>query len=399
MLMELRETAGRFSLVFACLSVAVLLLGRFWWPGETSAWASSIRICLGFFMLAALLSWRQIWSELAERRLLLIVVTFAIWAVVSVLWLGGEADTLRRGLVLLAFIAAVAFLAGRSPRALILLLQAAAVFGAGAALVTLYLQLQKSGLEFSYRAFQLHSSGIPGFAEFGNPIISGMHLAFANLTAFWCLLSSRRWSSRLFWGLLLLPLGAYLFLTFSRSAWLALAVGGLFLLWRLGNPRVWLLSAGGFLLTVVLVLMHFPRMIDTEVSRNVTYRDLIWRMVLDAMPGYWLQGHGAGISMEVMHIPNQTVVNTHSLYLEVLFQYGLTGLLLFLGMLLLMARRLWLCSSSLALLTLAFLSASVAVMFFELHSFVHSPNLIWLWIWLPLGIALGSRGGPACVSK
>ncbi|MDG9925607.1 MULTISPECIES: O-antigen ligase family protein [unclassified Pseudomonas] len=396
MLMDFRVVTGRLPLVFAWLSTAVLLLGRFWWPGETSAWASSLRICLGFFLLAALLNWRQVWSELAERNLLLVMAAFTLWVVASVLWLGGEADILRRGLVLLVFTMAVAFLTSRYPQAFVQLLQAAAVLGAVAALVTLYLELQKSGFGFRYRAFRLHSSGIPGFAEFGNPIISGMHLAFAGLTVFWCLLSNRRWSSRLFWGLLLLPLGAYAFFTFSRSAWLALAAGGLFLLWRLGNLRVWLLSGAALMVVLALVLMQFPGMFDIEASRNVTHRDLIWRMVLDAMPGYWLQGHGAGVSMEVMHIPGQTVVNTHSLYLEVLFQYGLTGLLLFLGMLLLAVRRLWLCSNPLALLALALLSASAAVMFFELHSFIHSPNLIWLWIWLPLAMALGSRGKPTC---
>ncbi len=399
MLMDLRETATRLPLVFAWLSLMVLLLGRFWWPGETSAWASALRFCLGFFLLAALLSWRQVWFELVERRLLLLLAAFALWVVASVLWLGGEADILRRGLVLLVFVVAVAFLAGRYPRALVQLLKAAAVLGAFAALVTLYLKLQKSGFDFHYRAFRLHSSGISGFAEFGNPIISGMYLAFAGLTAVWCLLDSRRWSSRLIWGLLLLPVGVYVFLTFSRSAWLALAAGGLVLLWRLGNPRTWMLSGAALLVLVALVLMKFPGMFDIEASRNLTYRDLIWRMVLDAMPGYWLQGHGAGVSMEVMHIPNQTVVNTHSLYLEVLFQYGLTGLLLFLGMLALAIRRLWLSSSPLALLALALLLASVAVMFFELHSFIHSPNLIWLWIWLPLAIALGTRGKSACSLK
>ncbi|MBD3814645.1 MAG: hypothetical protein IE917_21050, partial [Betaproteobacteria bacterium] len=88
MLMDLRDTATRLPLVFAWLSLMVLLLGRFWWPGETSAWASAQRFCLGFFLLAALLSWRQVWFELAERRLLLLLAAFALWVVASVLWLG-----------------------------------------------------------------------------------------------------------------------------------------------------------------------------------------------------------------------------------------------------------------------------------------------------------------------
>lgn len=396
MLMLLREAALRLPLVFAWLSVAVLLLGRFWWPGETSAWASSMRFCLGLFLLAALLSWRQVWFELSERKLLLVLGGFGLWVVFSVLFLGGEADVLRRGLVLLVFIGAVAYLAGRYPHALLQLLQASAVLGAGVAIVTIYTKLQESGFAFHYRAFQLHSSGIPGFGDFGNPIISGMHLAIAGLTAFWSFLKASRPLSRGFWGLLLLPLGGYAFLTFSRSTWLALVVGGLVLLWRFGKPWAWFASFATLLVIGGLLLLQFPNMLDVESARNVTHRDLIWQMVLDAMPGYWVHGHGAGVSMDVMHIPNQTVVNTHSLYLEVLFQYGVVGLLLFSGMLLLALKRLWLSSTSLASLALSFLLASAAVMFFELHSFIHSPNLIWLWIWLPLAIALGSKGKSVC---
>ncbi|GIZ12834.1 O-antigen ligase [Pseudomonas sp. NCCP-436] len=389
--MDPRIALKRLPFLFAWLSMAVLLLGRFWWPGETSAWASSMRFCLAFFLLAALLNWRQVGAELVERQLLLLMGGLALWVLISVCWLGGEVDILRRGLVLLVFIVATAYLAGRESQTLLRLLQASAVLGALASLVTIGLALHKNGFNFSYRAFRLHSSGIPGFAEFGNPIISGMHLALAGLTAFWSLLSSKRWSGRLFWGLLLLPLGLYVFLSFSRSAWLGVAAGGLFLLWRLGNLRIWIGCGVALVLALVLALLRFPNMLGVEAARNLTHRDVIWKMVLDAMPGYWLQGHGAGVNMDLMQIDRLKVTNTHSLYLEVLFQYGVVGLVLFLGMLLLAVRRLWRCSNDLATLALGLLCGSLAVMFFELHSFIHSPNLIWLWIWLPLAIALGSR--------
>lgn len=376
--------------LIALLPVAVVLLGRFWWPGETSAWASSTRFALLTFLVCLVFAGRSVFTRL-DKKLGVVLLLFGGWVILSVAVFDGQSEVLRRGLVLAVFICAVAVLKMDGEAALLNLLRAAALVGTAAALVTIYFELERRGLDFRYRAFRLHSSGVPGFAEFFNPIISGMHMAFAGLTACWCVLFARTPAARIFWFLCLSVIAIYVFLTYSRSAWLAIGLGGLVLLILRGRAIFWGIFVGAMILALVVITIKFPQVFSVEVERGTTNRDLIWAMVIDSMPGYWLAGHGAGIEMSQMSIPGQTVVNTHSLYLEVLFQYGVVGLLLFLVALLMATRAMWTERSDLSVLGVSLLAGSIGVMFFELHSFIHSPNLIWLWIWFPMAIALGSQ--------
>jgi len=376
--------------LIALLPVAVVLLGRFWWPGETSAWASSTRFALLTFLVCLVFVGRSVFTRL-DKKLGIVLLLFGGWVILSVALFDGQSEVLRRGLVLAVFICAVAVLKMDGEAALLNVLRAAALVGTAAALVTIYFELERRGLDFRYRAFRLHSSGVPGFAEFFNPIISGMHMAFAGLTACWCVLFARTPAARIFWFLCLSVIAIYVFLTYSRSAWLAIGLGGLVLLILRGRAIFWGIFVGAMILALVVITIKFPQVFSVEVERGTTNRDLIWAMVIDSMPGYWLAGHGAGIEMSQMSIPGQTVVNTHSLYLEVLFQYGVVGLLLFLVALLMATRAMWTERSDLSVLGVSLLAGSIGVMFFELHSFIHSPNLIWLWIWFPMAIALGSQ--------
>lgn len=376
--------------LIALLPVAVVLLGRFWWPGETSAWASSTRFALLTFLVCLVFVGRSVFTRL-DKKLGVVLLLFGGWVILSVAVFDGQSEVLRRGLVLAVFICAVAVLKMDGEAALLNLLRAAALVGTAAALVTIYFELERRGLDFRYRAFRLHSSGVPGFAEFFNPIISGMHMAFAGLTACWCVLFARTSAARIFWSCCLSVIAVYIFLTYSRSAWLALGLGGLVLLILRGRALYWGLFVGTVILALIAITVKFPQVFSVEVERGTTNRDLIWAMVIDSMPGYWFAGHGAGVEMGLMSIPGQTVVNTHSLYLEVLFQYGVVGLLLFLITLLMATKAMWTDRSDLSVLGVSLLSGSVGVMFFELHSFIHSPNLIWLWIWFPIAIALGNQ--------
>ncbi|HLD09807.1 MAG TPA: hypothetical protein VJB68_07145, partial [Methylophilaceae bacterium] len=84
----------------------------------------------------------------------------------------------------------------------------------------------------------------------------------------------------------------------------------------------------------------------------------------------------------------QVVTNPHSLYLEVLYQFGLVGLAalwLTLGMCL---HGLWKAGSDLGRFWLAVLAASSVMMLVEMHFFVDTPNVVWMWVWLPLAGAL-----------
>src|SRR5690606_31940412 len=138
------------------------------------------------------------------------LLLLAGWITLSVWVMGGQSDILRRGFVIFVFVLAVALLKRESENKLLALLQVSAVVAAAAALVTIAIKLERIGLDmFRYRALRLHSSGVPGFAEFFNPIISGMHMAFAGLIAGWCLLVARKPSSRCFWFCCVVIIGFY----------------------------------------------------------------------------------------------------------------------------------------------------------------------------------------------
>lgn len=373
----------------AMLSIAIVLLGSFWWPGETSAWAAAVRYSLACFLFVVLFVGKPLQGGQCGV-LGVSLVCLVCWILLSVLVFQGQEKVLRRGLIILIFIWSVVFLQTNKPELMVGLLKCTAIMGMVAAGVTLYLKSQQAGVHFNYRAFRLYDSGIEGFAAFGNPIISGMYLAFSGLIAQWAFQSAKGSAGRSLWAICWLLIVSYLFFTFSRSAWLAFGVGGVVLLLVRPTKADWLAAIGVSAVGLSLMVWLFPEMVSIELERGVTYRDLIWQMVLDSMRGHWWQGHGAGAQMSIMQIPGQTVVNTHSLYLEVLFQYGIPGLLLFVITLLAALRQLWLARSGVAALGGAVLLGCMSVMFFELHSFIHSPNLIWIWVWFPLALALAS---------
>ena len=289
----------------------------------------------------------------------------------------------------MVFVCAVVVLKGTRADWLRQLLMVVVVVATAAAFVTLIYQLRARGLDFKYRAFRLSNSGVTGFAQFGNPIISGLYMAFAGLTALWCVLRTNKLWAKGLWFFCLLVIGLYVFLTFSRTAWVAMGLGGAVLFVFQAKRDFFLLAISViFALLVSLIFWRFPEIFSVELARGATGRHLIWNMVLSSMSGYWWLGHGAGSSMQPMSIPGQQVVNTHSLYLEVLFQYGIVGLALFVSSLLLALRQLWLERSEMAVLGLCLLVGCIGVMFFDLYSFIHSPNLVWLWVWFPLGLAL-----------
>lgn len=382
------QSVRPYAPMLALLSLAIVFLGRFWWPGEASSWAGSTRFALLSFLIAYVFS-GEISKGFRSRGLLIVVGLLTGWIILNVLLVGGDSGVLRRGLVLMVFVCAVVVLKDGRPDWLRYLLIALVAISTIAALVTLIFQLKKSGLNFQYREFRLFDSGVPGFAQFGNPIISGMYMAFAGLIALWGLFRSPRVWGQVFWIVCLSVISLYVFLTFSRSAWLTMGLGGIVLLLCQARRGYWLLLLGvGLTFLAALVVLRFPEMLSVETARGATGRELVWAMVLDSMPEHWWLGHGAGESMKPMYIPGSRVVNTHSLYLEVLFQYGIVGLALFVSTLLLALRQLWQERSEMAVLGLCLLVGCIGVMFFDLYSFIHSPNLVWLWVWFPLGLAL-----------
>lgn len=140
---------------------------------------------------------------------------------------------------------------------------------------------------------------------------------------------------------------ASLYLTYSRSGWLA---GGGYLvwrwwhLWRVDPPRWLRLGWVGIVLTAV---MNWPtwgsrlRSLLDGSSNSFRYRMQIWQGVIDALQDYGWQGAGPGSFARLYPWYQQQgsgwVQHAHQWYLQFWLEYGLISLILLAGV---VARRL-----------------------------------------------------------
>ncbi|PZP25201.1 MAG: hypothetical protein DI599_05375 [Pseudomonas kuykendallii] len=397
---RLFDIAQRCRLLLILLSFFALLVGRFYWYGETTSWAAFIRASLFAAMLLALTEWKSIRPFLQGNAFAFLLLGFMAYLAANSICLG-DGKTARRVALLIALLVAVRCIVSKAPGAIRGLLMLMVVVSAGVALFSIF-NLHAAGmLNFEYRRGSIEGSGVQGFAEFENSILAALQLGFSCVTACWLLLQARgRWLQ----GLLLccaLAVAAYIYLTYGRTGWLATLAGcGIVMLFGVQPRQRGRLLLAGLAIGIVVVVVFHERLAYELFNRQLTNRDEIWAMVLDLMPQHWLFGHGADTSLSRMlgHRPlgggkPVLIAHAHSIYMEVLFNYGLVGLSGFLSVLLFAGSRLWAQRKEpLALFWLAVLVGGALGMLFDFSSFVSTPNLVWLWFWLPVAWAFALSG-------
>lgn len=389
-------------LAFALLALLALLVGRFWWFGETTSWAGFIRICLFLGMLLAIAQWRQVIPFLNGNVYAWLLLGLLAYLALNSLVLG-DGKTARRVLLLLAFFIAIPLAVSNGRRFLKPLLGLMVICSALVAVVTFATLYEQGLLRFQYRVFNIKASGIAGFADFENSVLAGLELAFSAVIMIWLLLQARGWPARIFWLATGLLIGLYVFMTYSRTGWLALSSSVLVMLVCLPDRRArWRLCGAVSILALAVVAVFHERIVFELVERKLSHRDEIWRMAIDLMPGHWLFGYGADTNFaRVVGLrplggsAPMLIAHPHSIYLEVLFNYGLFGLIGFLSVFLAACRRFYVYRHDpFALLWLAVLAGAMVAMIFDFSSVVTTPNLLWLWMWLPLGWALALAPDP-----
>jgi len=307
----------------------------------------------------------------------------------------GDGKTLRRVFLVLALFMAMAQVANHWQRIWNTLISTAGAFSTLASVVTLWALWQAGLLNLGDRAAAISGSGIAGIAEFENSVLASLQMAFSLVLITWLFLTAKARLVQIFWLLCLLISSVYLFGTFGRTGWLAAAIAIGVLITVIGSRRQKQVFWGGGLVLLILLVMFFQERIAYELlSRKLTHRDEIWGMVLGLMPGKWLLGYGADASVEdllgVQRLGvHEAVINhAHSIYIEVIFNYGLVGLG---GLIVLLAGslcRLWAHRDHpLSALWLAILCGAVISIGFDFSSFLSTPNLVWLWVWLPVAFA------------
>lgn len=259
------------------------------------------------------------------------------------------------------------------------------------AILSLFNHYLAGTLPSGYRQGGLIDSGIDDVASFGNRIIAGMHYAIAFSIVTYLYFTEVNRSLLVVWGVFKFFLFVYIALTFARTAWAAAFVSFVVVFvmtfrkdqFRFYIPIVLLVP------TFIYFYLNFAGYEFGE--RGLTSRDEAWLFTLSKMDGYWFFGHGLLNTIGWIPIMDgaKQLNNSHSLYLEILYQVGFVGLLLYLVSMVSAFYVLFKCFfmkiyGSLSVLLIAVLS-SISV---DIIGWINSPGLVWMWLWLPLAISL-----------
>jgi O-antigen ligase len=117
---------------------------------------------------------------------------------------------------------------------------------------------------------------------------------------------------------------------------------------------------------------------------------VIWAEWLLRFNDFWLGGVGAGVTFDFTFPNGFKVTSAHSLYLQLWYQYGIVGILLFVALLISLLWKGWSCRAQpLARLGLALLVFAMVAMVSEVHAIFQRPSPYWVLFWFPVGILLG----------
>ncbi len=264
----------------------------------------------------------------------------------------------------------------------------AAVFAAWT-LIYQFLILERPFDYASLHANRLFEVGYKGFGNLKNPVISGLYYSVPMVIGFYLYINNR--SSRkllVFLVAALFLVMAYVLLTFSRSAWFSTAVGLLMILALTPNRRSKKTFCLILLLLALSALMFMPELLHLQ-QRGLSGRELIWKDWLRNLDQFWLFGSGAGRDYLYTIYNVATLHHAHSLYLQVWFELGVFGILLFVMLLGVLARKGWrLRQHRLAKLGLGLLAFSATAMISDVGSLFEKKDAWWVVTWLPFGILL-----------
>lgn len=242
------------------------------------------------------------------------------------------------------------------------------------------------------RAFRLHELGWRGLADLDHPIVAGLYYGVFAVVLCWFFVSYpvRVWQGG-FLGLGMLGLLLYVLFTFSRGAWFSMASAIFVLLLLVPNLKARSLLVLGIVSTGLLTLVFWPE-IQAERGVGLSNREQIWQNWLAKLPEFWLFGSGAGADLYYKFANGYEAFHAHSLYLQLWYEYGLIGFLLFIGLLLSLLWKGWQCREQpLARLGIALLVFAMVAMVSDIYAIFHRPSPYWVVFWLPLGILLGLR--------
>lgn len=337
----------------------------------------------------------RLWKQpvvLALTSLLICLMLNALWRTETSDKSTG--DWLKVTLFILLYVHAVGRLA-LHPRTLLAVLTICGALAAMFAWLTVLHQFGIKATPLDYATIReearLYTLDWQGLGNLKHPVVAGLYYGIFIIILTQRLVAAppKAWRSALIlFGIA--GLCIYVLLTFSRGAWISTLVAGLCLLLLFpGRTSRTLLISGAFLLLGMLV-MFWPEVRNEWLVRGASRRDMIWLSWLAHLPDFWLWGVGPGAQFDFTYPWGGSVKHAHSLYLQLWYQLGLPGIILFILFLGCLLEKGWrLRQQPPARLGLALLILAMMAMLTDVHALLLRPNHYWVLFWLPAGILIG----------
>lgn len=356
------------------LALVLFLTGMFW-VGERSGYHKLYYVMLALPALVVALTCMARFSDIVSEPLFIIFAVFSVYTMLSLAWSPGAIDysRLKYPLYICMLLLAVAALGESNMRRLVQVVALAGVVAVLAAMITMAIYFLGG-----------HQSRLNGLGALYNPLLtSHVYGFFATLWLAALMTSPRQWQGKLVMFAVLVWL---LFLTGSRTPFMALAVSVAWLVIMVADRRIVLLS-----LAIGAIAFLGGGVFDTELlARGLSYRPLIWAETWrQIMPALWF-GHGydAGIDIVVEGL-NRVLADPHNLTLSVIYHTGLVGVAMWLSMYGYSLVRAWrMRGSGLVLISSTLLVYGFAAGMTEGGAFMSRPKEHWFLIWIPIALHL-----------
>ena len=372
---------------YGFIFVLFFLVGRFFLAGNESTFSSIMRFMLLPLIFCVFFDIKNLGGMLKGSYIYWLVIGLLVYVCVGVFLVSEDSSYYRRVLVILIFVSVVAVLASEENLFEKVLSFAATVAGF-VALITLFKVFFFDGYSVNHRKDLLTGGG--EIFEFGNNIVAALNYSFFAVVAFWLSMSCKG-RYRFFWFSVFCIISLFVFLTFARSAYLSICIA-IFSMIALKARWKGVLAffTGAFLLIAIISFLFWDYVVYEFFKRGLSGRNYIWDVIIDRLGSDWFFGKGiAGEWGEIIFPHGFIAKNAHSVYVEILYKYGLFGLLMFIGIILGAAyvffknRR-----ENVCLLWFGVVTSVSVVMLVEMRDIINSPNRLWLWFWMPVGVAV-----------
>jgi O-antigen ligase len=311
----------------------------------------------------------------AQRLLCLLLVMFALWATITLSWSAtSEPDReLKRILYIAIFILFFPVLAVVGKERVVRLLQWSGAGMAVAALVSI--------LRFFVYQHNPWIARLEGIGELSHPILGAYVIGVG---AVWTLLlPPQKKILQAFWLLGLLFSLAFVVMSQSRGAVLALflTVNVLPIWWR--DPRAWTVSAAAIVVGIIGFWLLEPLM----VARGSSYRPEIFASAVTMIGDHPWTGLGLGSDYKVL-ASGMRFDHSHNLFTHVAIELGLPGMLLWAAVWLTVLWECWRArDTALGRCLMGIWVFSTLAMQFDAASLTGTPRAEWFISWLPIGLA------------